>query len=60
MRIFETIFQVLADIAIGGFVNFGLKLLVPSMSENAVIMITLVVTAIFAELVEMRFKNTKK
>ena len=45
------------DIVIGIAIYFGLKALVPVLPDNAVIVITLTTTALFAEFIEMRFKK---
>ena len=54
---FNRIFQVLMDIIIGIAVYFGLKALVPVLPDNAVIVVTLIATATFAEFIEMRLKK---
>ena len=55
--IINKIFQVLMDIAFGMAIYFGLKALVPVLTDNTVVVITLIATAAFAELIEVKFKK---
>ena len=56
-NIINKIFQILMDIAFGMAICFGLKVLVPVLSDNTVAVITLIATAVFAELIEVKFKK---
>ena len=51
------IFQVLMDLIVGIALYFGLSAFVPALGTNATVVITLIVTAIFAEYVETRLKR---
>lgn len=56
-EIINKLFQVLMDIIIGIAIYFGLEALVPILPNNALIVTTLIATALFAEFIEMRFKK---
>jgi len=51
------LFQVLMDFVVGIALYFGLNAFAPSLGTNASVVITLLVTAIFAEFVETRLKR---
>ena len=55
--IINKIFQVLMDIAFGMAIYFGLKALVPVLTDNTVVVITLITTAVFAEFIEVKLKK---
>lgn len=55
--IINKIFQVLMDIAFGMAICFGLKALAPVLTDNTIVVITLIATAIFAEFIEVKFKK---
>jgi len=55
--VINKIFQILMDIAFGMAICFGLKALVPVLTDNTVVVITLIATAVFAELIEVKFKK---
>ena len=57
INIINKIFQVAIDFVVGAAIYFGLKALIPVMPENAVAVITLVATAVFAEFVEVKYKK---
>ena len=56
-NIINKIFQVLMDIAFGMAICFGLKALVPVLTDNTIVVITLIATAAFAEFIEVKFKK---
>lgn len=53
------IIQAIMDIVIGAGVYFGLQAFVPNLNGNVLIMITLTVTGIFAEFIELRLKKSE-
>ena len=55
--IINKIFQVLIDFIVGVAIYFGLKALVPALSDNTIAVITLIATAVFAEFIEVKFKK---
>ena len=57
MKIINKIFQVLMDVLVGMAIYFGLSVFIPLMNNNLVILITLVVTAVFSEFVEIQIKK---
>jgi len=57
MDIMDRIFQVLMDVVVGIALYFGLTAFVPSMGTNVTVVITLAVTAVYAEFVENRLKR---
>lgn len=57
MDIINKIFQVLIDFVIGVAIYFGLKALIPVLTDNTVVVLTLIATAVFAELIEVKFKK---
>ena len=54
------LFQVLMDIVVGIALYFGLNAFVPVLGTNATVVVTLIVTAVFAECVETRLKKISK
>ena len=56
-EVLNRIFQVLMDVLVGMAIYYGVNAFFPSLSNNLVIVATLVVTAVFAEFVEIRFKK---
>ena len=54
------IFQVLMDLVVGIAIYFGLNAFFPDWGTNTVIVVTLSITAVFAEFVEMKLKRIKK
>lgn len=57
MKIINKIFQVLMDVLVGMAIYFGLSVFIPLMNNNLVILITLAVTAVFSEFVEIQIKK---
>ena len=57
MNIINKIFQVFIDFVVGVAIYFGLKALVPALTENVVAVITLIATAVFAEFIEVKCKK---
>jgi len=57
MGILGKIFQVLVDIIIGIAIYFGLNAFMPELNDNLVVVVALIVTAIFAEFAELKFKK---
>lgn len=55
--IINKIFQVFVDFVIGVAIYFGLNALIPILSDNAIAVIALTVTAVFAEFVEVKIKK---
>lgn len=57
MKIINKVFQVLMDVLVGIAIYFGLSVFIPLMNNNLVILITLAVTAVFSEFVEIQIKK---
>lgn len=51
------IIQALMDIIIGAAVYFGFRAFMPDLNNDVLVMITLTVTGLFAESVELRWKK---
>ena len=51
------IFQVIVDIIIGFAIYFGITSFIPVVPTNLAVVITLVITAVFAEFIEARLKK---
>ena len=57
MGIFGKIFQVLVDTIFGIAIYFGLNAFLPVSNDNLAVVAALIVTAIFAEFAELKFKK---
>ena len=51
------LFQIIMDLIVGLAIYFGMKAFMPSIATNNLIVITLIITAVFSEFVEVRFKK---
>jgi len=56
----DRIFQILLDVVVGIALYFCLNAFVPALGTNTTVVITLVVTAIYAEFVENKIKRIIK
>ena len=56
-EIINKIVQTIVDVVAGLAFYFVMKNFIPTLSDNTVIVITLILTALVAETVEMRFKK---
>ena len=56
-EIINKIVQTIVDVVTGLAFYFVMKNFIPTLSDNTVIVITLILTALVAETVEMRFKK---
>ena len=56
-KIIGKVIQALADFVVGIAFYFSLHSIVPSMGSNAIFMISLIITVLFAEMVEMKWKK---
>ena len=57
MNLIDKIIQSVIDVGIGFGVYFTLSAFFPEVNSNGIVVIALVVTSIFAETVEVRFKK---
>ena len=56
MEIINKMIQIIVDVVAGLAFYFSMRNFIPELSENTVVVITLLLTAIVAETVELRLK----
>ena len=56
-NVLSRIGQIVLDVVVGVAIYFALQTFVPVVSDNVIVVITLIATAVFAETLEVRLKK---